>query len=56
MIEKDNKKQEKVDESAELTYQQKIEGQLECLREMNKILKGVVKRYEATRNNNQYND
>jgi hypothetical protein len=47
----DNKKQEKIEEDIELTAQEKLEGQLECLREMNKILRGVVERHEANRNN-----
>ena len=51
MIEKDNKTQGEIDESAELSYEGKLQGQLECLREMNKILKGVVERYETNRNN-----
>jgi hypothetical protein len=52
MIEKNDKSQEKVEESAELTHQEKIEGQLECLKEMNKILKGAIERHETNRNNN----
>lgn len=50
MIEKDNKKQDEINENVELSYEEKLQGQLECLREMNKILRGAIKRHETQRN------
>jgi uncharacterized protein YjgD (DUF1641 family) len=52
MIEKNNKKQDEIDESIELSYEEKLQGQLDCLKEMNKILKGAIERHETNRNNN----
>lgn len=51
MNEKNIEQQETLDETIELTYQEKIEGQLACLKEMNRILNGIVERHEANRNN-----
>jgi hypothetical protein len=52
MTEKDDKQKDQVDESIDLTHQEKIEGQLECLKEMNRILKGAIERHETNRDNN----
>jgi len=40
------KEQKKIEENIELSYEEKLEGQLECLKEMNKILKGIVERHD----------
>jgi hypothetical protein len=47
-----NKEKDILDESVELSSQEKLEGQVRCLREMNKILKGAIERHETNRNNN----
>lgn len=44
--------QDTLDESIELSSQEKLEGQVRCLHEMNKILKGAIERHETNRNNN----
>lgn len=52
MIEKDKKMKENVEENIELTHQEKLEGQLECLRQANEILRKVIERHESQRNRN----
>ena len=42
MIKENDKKQEKIEENIELSYHEKIVGQLECLRKINKILKNII--------------
>lgn len=42
---------EKIDENIKLSYEGKLEGQLECLKEMNRILRGALERHEINRNN-----
>jgi len=46
-----DKEQKQIDEQAELTNEEKIQGQLDSLREMNKILKGAMERHETIRSN-----
>ena len=46
-----DKEQEKIDENTELSYEEKLEGQLKCLKEMNRILRGALERHEINRNN-----
>lgn len=41
----EDKEQDTLDESVELSSQEKLEGQVRCLREMNKILKGAIERH-----------
>ena len=47
-----NNEREIIDENIKLSDQEKLEGQLRCLQEMNKILKGAMERHEIDRNNN----
>jgi hypothetical protein len=39
------KEKDTLDESVELSSQEKLEGQVRCLHEMNKILKGAIERH-----------
>ena len=51
MTDKKEDEQEKIDENIELSYQEKLIGQLECLKEMNKILNGALERHEIFKAN-----
>lgn len=52
MTDEQLQEQEPLDESSKLMHQEKLEGQIKCLQEMNKILKGAIERHETDRSNN----
>lgn len=52
MSDKKDNEEKVLDENVELSYDEKVSGQLDCLKEMNKILKGAIERHETNRNNN----
>lgn len=41
-----------IDENIELSYEEKVQGQLDCLKKANEVLRKVIERHESQRNRN----